>query len=86
MRAIYANALDKGIAQTVYGKDSGRFVQSALRLYPQLRRSQKELEFGYKVAAKGLEEQETKVVTRDMALSFFSWAKKQFQKTFKPKS
>jgi len=45
-RALYENALDKGIAQTVYGQGKQRFVGSAVRLYPQLKRATKVLEFG----------------------------------------
>ena len=75
-RALYENALDRGIAQTVYGKDSTRFLQNAVKMYPQLKRYQKELEFGYRVMAIGLDGQKTKAVTRDMALPFFAWAKK----------
>lgn len=81
-RALYANALDKGIAQTVYGKDGQRFITSALRMYPQLKRYQRELEFGYKVTAAGLDPQPTKAVTKEMALSFLDWAKQQWNKTF----
>lgn len=75
MKGMYENALDKGIAQTVYGKDSDRFLQNAIRMYPQLKKYSKELEFGYRVAAKDLESRPMKVVTRDMALSFVQWAK-----------
>lgn len=82
-RALYSNALDKGIAQTVYGKDSERYVQNAIRMYPQLKRYRKELEFGYRVMAVGLEEQKTKAVSRDMALPFMSWAKKQISSVLK---
>lgn len=82
-RGMYANALDKGIAQTVYGKDGGRFVQNALRMYPQLKKYSKELEFGYRVSAVGLDEQPTKPVSKEMALSFTSWAKKQMNNVFK---
>jgi hypothetical protein len=76
-KALYQNSLDKGIAQTVYGKESGRFLQTALRQYPQLKRSEKVLEFGYRVTAKGLDDRPTRVVDRDMALPFVQWAKKQ---------
>lgn len=79
-RALYTNALDKGIAQTVYGKGKQRFTSTAIRMYPQLKRAQKTLEFGYKVAAVGLEEQKIKVVSPDMALPFFQWAQKEVSK------
>lgn len=83
LKSMYANTLDKGIAQTVYGKDSGRYVQNALRMYPQLKKYKKDLEFGYKVAAVGLETQPTKLVTREMALTFVAWAKNKFDTVFK---
>lgn len=86
LRSMYANALDKGIAQTVYGKDSARFLSNALRMYPQLKKYQRDLEFGYRVAAVGLEQQPTKVVTRELALPFPSWAKKKLENLFKPGS
>lgn len=82
-RAMYSNALDKGIAQTVYGKESNRFLQNALRMYPQLKKYQRDLEFGYKVTARDLDEQPTKVVTREMILPFAQWAKKQLDNAFK---
>lgn len=77
-KVLYQNSLDKGIAQTVYGAEGGRFMQTALRQYPQLKKSEKQLEFGYRVAAKDMEEMPTRVVERDMALPFFQWAKKVF--------
>lgn len=82
-RGMYENALDKGIAQTVYGKDKERFLQNALRMYPQLKKSQNTLEFGYKVAAKDLDERQIKLVTQDMALPFAAWAKKKVEDAFK---
>ncbi len=75
-RALYANALDKGIAQTIYGQGRRRFTESAIRMYPQLKRYQKELEFGYKVAAIDLEPQKIKAVTPDQALSAFETMKR----------
>ena len=78
-------SLDKGIASTVYGKGRQRFVGTAVRMYPQLKRSQKTLEFGYKVAAVGLDEQKIRVVSEDMALPFFQWAKKEMAKAFSGK-
>ncbi|KAI0567348.1 hypothetical protein FGB62_3g432 [Gracilaria domingensis] len=78
-KGMYENALDKGIAQTVYGKDSNRFQQNALRMYPQLKKSQNNLEFGYKVAAKDLDERPIKLVAPDMALPFPAWVKKRVE-------
>ncbi|CAN8069007.1 unnamed protein product [Agarophyton chilense] len=82
-KGMYENALDKGIAQTVYGKDKDRFLQNALRMYPQLKKSQNSLEFGYKVAAKDLEEKPIKFVGPDMALPFTAWAKKRIESALK---
>lgn len=76
-RALYQNSLDKGIAQTVYGAERGRFLQTAVRQYPQLKKSEKVLEFGYKVSAVDLEEGKTRVIDKDMALPFVQWVKKQ---------
>lgn len=81
-RALYENALDKGIAQTVYGQGKQRFVGSAVRLYPQLKRATKVLEFGYKVSAQGLEAQKIKLVTEEMALPAFEWAKRKLGSVF----
>lgn len=75
-RGMYEQALDRGMAQTLYGKDNDRFLQGAFRLYPQLKKFSKDLEFGYRVAAVGLEEQQTRVVSKDMALPFFAAVKK----------
>lgn len=85
-RALYENALDKGIAQTVYGKDRQRFLSSAIRMYPQLKRYQKDLQFGYKVAAVGLDPQETKPVTQEMILPAWEWAKRRIQRAMKGKT
>lgn len=82
-KSMYVNALDKGMAATVYGKDNGRYVQNALRMYPQLKKYTKDLEFGYKVTAVDLEEQPTKLLTREMAMSFGAWAKKKMDNVFK---
>lgn len=75
-KVLYQNTLDKGIAQTIFGKDGGRYVQAALRQYPQLKRSEKSLEFGYRVSAVDLEDKPIRLVTKEMALTFFQWATK----------
>lgn len=71
-RAMYQQALDRGMAQTLYGKEGSKYVQGAIRLYPQLKKYTSDLQFGYKVAAVGLDEQPTKVVTKEMAGSMFA--------------
>lgn len=75
-RGMSENAMDKGMAQTLYGKQNERFLQGAFRLYPQLKKFSRDLEFGYRVAAVGLEEQKTRVVTKEMALPFFASVQK----------
>lgn len=75
-RGMAASAMDKGMAQTLYGKQNERFMQGAFRLYPQLKKFQRDLEFGYRVSAVDLEEQKTRVVTKDMSLPFFASAQK----------
>lgn len=75
-QGMYENALDKGIAQTLYGRDKDRFNQNAVRMYPQLKKYVRELQFGYRVAAVGLDEQPTKLVTKEMTMNFWQWAKK----------
>jgi Family of unknown function (DUF6523) len=81
-RAIYQTTLDKGIAQTVYGKDRSRLLQTALRQYPQLKQHERNLEFGYKISAKGLEDEKTRAISSDLALPFFQWAKMKFNSLF----
>lgn len=84
-KALYQNSLDKGIAQTVYGAEGGRFLQTAIRQYPQLKKSEKQLEFGYKVSAVDLEDAPTRVVDKDMALPFVQWVKKQIDEVISEK-
>ena len=81
-RALYQNALDRGIAQTIYGQGRRRFTDSAIRAYPQLKRYKKELEFGYKVAAIDLEAQKIKAVTPDQAVGVFDAMKRNITNMF----
>lgn len=81
-RGMYENALDRGMAQTLYGKDNNRFLQTAIRLYPQLKRYTSQLEFGYKILAKDLDEQPTKPVTKEMAQTIFATIRKRFGDLF----
>eukprot|EP00547_Thalassionema_nitzschioides_P000630 CAMPEP_0194212630 /NCGR_PEP_ID=MMETSP0156-20130528/12673_1 /TAXON_ID=33649 /ORGANISM="Thalassionema nitzschioides, Strain L26-B" /LENGTH=160 /DNA_ID=CAMNT_0038940501 /DNA_START=125 /DNA_END=607 /DNA_ORIENTATION=+ len=53
---ISKKQLDSGIAGSLY-QDLDRLVGTVVRAYPQLKKSQKNLEFGYKLAFKGLKEQ-----------------------------
>lgn len=71
-KGLYQQALDRGMAQTLYGKEGTKYVQGAVRMYPQLKKYTNDLQFGYKVAAVGLDEQPTKLVTKEMAGTMFS--------------
>jgi len=51
----YKGSLDGGMAKSIFS-DKAKFVQSLVKMYPQLKKSQDELEFGYKVKIPGLEE------------------------------
>lgn len=75
-RGMYQQALDRGMAQTLYGKDNQRFLDGTFRAYPQLKKHSGVLEFGYRVAAVGLDEQSIRVVTKDMALGMFAAIRK----------
>jgi hypothetical protein len=74
-RTVYQGTLDKGIAQTVYGKDRSRLLQTALRQYPQLKQHERNLEFGYRISALGLEDSKTRLIAPELALPFFDWMK-----------
>lgn len=51
----YKGSLDGGMAKSIFS-DKQKFVQSLVKMYPQLQPSRDELEFGYKVKIPGLEE------------------------------
>mmetsp|Transcript_13024 Transcript_13024/g.35052 ORF Transcript_13024/g.35052 Transcript_13024/m.35052 type:complete len:184 (+) Transcript_13024:47-598(+) len=74
-KRLYRGALDKGIAQIVYGKDAAKFLESGMRQYPQLKKYRNELEFGYKVLSTEIQDWPTTVVSKEQALPFFEWAK-----------
>ena len=69
LRGLYKSQLDKGVARSIFDGEK-RLVGTVLRSDPQLKESKNELEFGYKVSVKGIEEtvgkQEVTLVTRDM--------------------
>mmetsp|Transcript_4576 Transcript_4576/g.8986 ORF Transcript_4576/g.8986 Transcript_4576/m.8986 type:complete len:217 (+) Transcript_4576:43-693(+) len=50
----YKNTLDKGMAKSVFDQKDA-FMQSVFRLYPQLKKTKGEIEFGFKVRIKGIE-------------------------------
>eukprot|EP00287_Rhodomonas_sp_CCMP768_P005342 CAMPEP_0196720048 /NCGR_PEP_ID=MMETSP1091-20130531/2903_1 /TAXON_ID=302021 /ORGANISM="Rhodomonas sp., Strain CCMP768" /LENGTH=217 /DNA_ID=CAMNT_0042061161 /DNA_START=60 /DNA_END=713 /DNA_ORIENTATION=+ len=55
LKGQYKTTLDKGMAKSVF-EQRDRFIDSIVRLYPQLKKSRADLEFGYKVKIPGLEE------------------------------
>ncbi|KAA8498862.1 Protein HHL1, chloroplastic [Porphyridium purpureum] len=74
-RKLYQGALDKGIAQVVFGPDSRKFLAGAMNKYPQLSKYRDELEFGYKVISTEIRDWPTTIVTPEAALPFFEWVK-----------
>lgn len=75
-KKLYQGALNKGMAQTIFSGDGNKFTDQALRQYPQLKKSKADLQFGYKVTAKGVDGWGTQLLTRDMKLPFFEYWKK----------
>jgi len=75
-KKLYQGALNKGMAQTIFSGDGNKFTDQALRQYPQLKKSKADLQFGYKVTAKDINDWPTQVLTRDMRLPFFEYWKK----------
>lgn len=75
-KKLYQGALNKGMAQTIFSGDGNKFTDQALRQYPQLKKSKADLQFGYKVTAKGVDGWGTQLLTRDMKLPFFQYWKK----------
>jgi len=51
----YKSTLDKGMAKSLF-ESKDKFVESVIKMYPQLKNSRGELEFGYRVRIPGLEE------------------------------
>jgi len=54
------NQLDAGVAGSLY-RDQAQLKETICRAYPQLRKSKDELEFGYKLAYEGLDEEKSKI-------------------------
>uniref|UniRef100_A0A6T6MJ05 Uncharacterized protein n=1 Tax=Rhodosorus marinus TaxID=101924 RepID=A0A6T6MJ05_9RHOD len=71
-KALYGSALDRGIAGTVY-KDGSRFAENAVRMFPALRSSMNNLQFGYRISAAGMETTKTKLITEEMGMPFLKW-------------
>lgn len=60
----YKNSLDGGMAQSIFS-DKQKFVSSLVKMYPQLKNSKDDLEFGYQVKVPGLQEQMEKEGRKD---------------------
>ncbi len=54
------NQLDAGVAGSLY-RDEKQLKETICRAYPQLRKSRDSLEFGYKLAFEGLDEEKSKI-------------------------
>jgi len=88
-RKFYQGALDKGVAKAVFGSDNAsrnRMMETAVRQFPQLKRNVKNLEFGYQVSAVGIKQEDFPkvVLTKEMTLTFFEWAKLKLSQIGKP--
>lgn len=59
MAGISKNQLDAGVEGSLY-RDLNKLTESIFRTYPQLRKSKGKLQFGYKLAFKGLPEEKGK--------------------------
>lgn len=57
LAGISKKQIDGGIAGSLF-RDKDKLVESICRGYPQLRKSRDEFEFGYKLAYKGLSEEQ----------------------------
>jgi len=60
LSGISKKQIDAGVAGSLF-RDIKRLTETICRTYPQLRKSQKEFEFGFKLAYDGLSEEQTKV-------------------------
>jgi len=74
-KRLYGGALDRGIAQVVFGPDSKKFLENGMKQYPQLKKYRNELEFGYKVVSSEIKDWPTTIITREQAMPFMEWAK-----------
>ncbi|GAX12811.1 hypothetical protein FisN_15Hh290 [Fistulifera solaris] len=61
LAGISKKQLDGGIAGSLY-RDLDKLKETILRAFPQLRKSKDELEFGYKLSFKGLDEEKAKEI------------------------
>jgi hypothetical protein len=61
LAGISKNQLDGGISGSLF-KDKDKLVDSICRAYPQLRKNSATMEFGYKLAYAGLDEERAKEI------------------------
>jgi hypothetical protein len=61
LAGISKKQLDGGIAGSLY-RDLDKLKETILRAFPQLRKNKDELEFGYKLSFKGLDEEKAKEI------------------------
>lgn len=73
------NQLDAGVAGSLF-RDQAQLKETICRAYPQLRKSKDQLEFGYKLAYNGLNEEQTKMslITPKEQKGFFDGIKSAF--------
>ncbi|GKY90415.1 hypothetical protein MPSEU_000015300 [Mayamaea pseudoterrestris] len=60
MSGLSKNQLDAGISGSLF-RDKDKLIESLVRALPQLRQSRDNLEFGYKLAFEGLDEDKAKI-------------------------
>eukprot|EP00612_Vaucheria_litorea_P002154 CAMPEP_0171455708 /NCGR_PEP_ID=MMETSP0945-20130129/2496_1 /TAXON_ID=109269 /ORGANISM="Vaucheria litorea, Strain CCMP2940" /LENGTH=160 /DNA_ID=CAMNT_0011981005 /DNA_START=210 /DNA_END=692 /DNA_ORIENTATION=+ len=79
---FYRSTLEKGIAESVLGLQKKQFSKSIAKAYPQLAKSMKDVEYGFKVKYEPLEEklgpQKITLLTEEMRLNAIDKAKKFF--------
>lgn len=62
LAGISKKQIDAGVSGSLF-RDLDRLTETICRTYPQLRKSRKEFEFGFKLAFDGLSEEQTKIST-----------------------
>jgi len=67
LEGVYKTNLDRGVAVSLFDNERD-FVAQIVANYPQLKKSQKDLTYAYKIKFKGLSEEQSKmtVLTKDM--------------------
>jgi hypothetical protein len=85
LEGVYQETICKGVADSVLS-DRQRLVDQVTRMYPQLKKTQANLEFGFKIAYAPLQAKqaaentkpEITVLVEEMRLNIFEKAKKKF--------